>query len=139
MRMAWRLAPALLLVACSDTAGVQQTEVLGTVEFYRDPIVVAVPDTVQRGAPFEVSVATYGGGCMWIGPTKTMIWGNTIVVAPYDSTLVGKDAVCTLELKTFPHTVTLAWPSSGEVTVAIHGLVRPTGVERTYLRTVVVR
>jgi hypothetical protein len=126
------LSVALSMAACKEATGVGEAKVLGTVEFYGDPLVVTIPDTIAVGATFEVAVRTYGGGCETIGPTETTVRGDTIVVAPYDFTTQGVDVVCTMELKHFHHSVSLSWPTAGDLHVLVRGWVEPAGAERTY-------
>lgn len=122
----------LLVAACKPATGIGEVKVLGTVEFYGDPLVVTIPDTIAVGATFEVTVRTYGGGCETMGPTETTVRGDTILVVPYDFTTRGVDVLCTLELKHFHHSVTLSWPTAGEVHLLVRGWVEPAGVERSY-------
>jgi len=54
-----------LLEACNGILGPEDKSRVGTIVFFGDPVVIEVPDTVQVGVSFEVSVQTYGGGCLW--------------------------------------------------------------------------
>ncbi|MCK5651658.1 MAG: hypothetical protein KAJ42_09790, partial [Gemmatimonadetes bacterium] len=52
-----------LLTACDGILGLGEDKRVGVIAFYSDPVVITVPDSVQAGVSFEVSVLTYGGGC----------------------------------------------------------------------------
>lgn len=132
-------APACLVGACGGIMDGGDTRVLGTVEFYNDPVAIAVPEEVAAGVEFSVSVRTYGGGCERMGPTETLKRGDTIFVEPYDFTKAGVATICTRELKLFDHSATLMSPSAGDLTVVIRGMAEPAGSMRTYPHDVVVR
>ena len=133
------LALAGLLAACDDPTGPDEVLVVGTVDFYEEPVVIEVPDTVAAGEPFAVGVRTYGGGCERLGPTEVEALEDGVRVTPRDWTTVDPDVACTTELKLFEHEATLTWSTPGEITVRIRGREEPAGVERTFARTVVVR
>jgi hypothetical protein len=141
MRLRSLLVPiaVLTVAACEHATGVRDVEVLGTVEVYGEPLRATIPDTVSPSTPFDVSISTYGGGCIRKGTTETAVHGDTIIVTPYDLVRFGVDVACTLEFKVLIHSVTLSWPSAGELIVAVHGRVGSDGVERTYPHLVVVR
>jgi hypothetical protein len=132
------LVATLAAAACTGTFDADQSRVLGTVAFYSQPVVVQVPGNVAPGAPFDVRVHTYGGGCERIGPTEAETRGDTIVVSPYDFTEPA-GTPCPDILYTFEHSVTLSWPFAGDLTVVVRGREEPAGVERRYVREVAVR
>lgn len=129
---------ALILVAtgCTALLGPGETRRLGVIDFYQDPVVIAVPDTVQAGAAFEVSVRTYGGGCITKGDTETQVEGLTAEVRPYD--LHSGAEVCTDELRIFDHRATLAFEQAGLAEVRFHGREMPADSVVTIVRSVVV-
>lgn len=131
--------PALVLLAtgCTALLGPGETRRLGVIDFYQEPVVIAVPDTVQAGAAFEVSVRTYGGGCITEGETETRVEGLSADVRPYD--LHSGAGVCTDELRIFDHQATLAFEQEGVGEVRFHGREMPADSLVTYVRPVVVR
>ncbi len=133
------LVAALASAGCTGILDGGESRVLGTVQFYSDPVVIEVPDSVHRAEDFVVTVRTYGGGCERIGPTESETRADTIFVAPYDFTTRGVGTECTAILRLFDHSITLSWPSAGDLTVVIRGMEEPSGQERRYVRRVAVR
>jgi len=80
---------------------------------------VHVPDTATVGVPFEVSVTTYGGGCISFGRTSVAYTSGAIDIRPYD--VDSRADVCTDELIRFEHTAQVTVNSSGTWVVRFHG------------------
>jgi len=100
---------------------------LALIEFYGDPLVLQVPDTVAVGSPFEVTVRTYGGGCIDEGDTEVSVAGQAATVRPYDVfvTYLPPNYACTSDLKLYTHRALLRFEQVGPATVTVHGRVRP--------------
>ena len=137
--LAATLAVLLFGSACSSTGPDlgERVEVLGTVQFYEEPVLVQAPDTVDAGASFTVSVRTWGGGCVSEGPTRVSRDGSTVRVEPIDIEVLAE--VCTSELASFMHTGEVTLESPGEATLQIVGRRLPADEITTLERTVVVR
>ena len=46
--------------------------------------VISAPDTVQAAVPFEVTVRTYGGGCIDPDGLEVSMEENLAILIPYD-------------------------------------------------------
>jgi hypothetical protein len=83
--------------------------------------VLSSPDTVVAGTPFTVVVNTFGSSsCTRPAGSNATLSGLTATVVPLDSVVVG-DMVCTSDLRSFPHSVSLTFGAPGDATVAIAG------------------
>ena len=100
---------------------------LALIEFYGDPIVIEIPDTVAVGSPFEVTVRTYGGGCIDPGDTEVSVTGQAATVRPYDVfvTHLPPNYACTDDIRLYTHRATVRFDQAGPATVTVHGRVRP--------------
>lgn len=109
-------------LGCNLPTWVEEVRVVGVVVGFQDddPHIV-VPDTVQAGADFTVSVRTYGGGCERQGSTELEVDGLGATVTPYDITLRGVNVACTAVLKSFTHKATLRFVESGTARVTVRG------------------
>ncbi len=125
-----------LLTACDSTLGSDEEARIGVIAFHGDPVVITVPDTVQAGVSFEVSVLTYGGGCHSKGGTTIQIVGLSVDVTPYD--IHSGAEVCTDILNMFDHRATLTLRESGVAEVRFHGKQMPGDSLITVVREVVV-
>jgi hypothetical protein len=106
---------------------VRRERQLALIEFYGDPVVLAIPDTVAVGSPFEVTVRTYGGGCIDPGDTEVSLTGQAATVRPYDVfvTDLPPNYVCNDDLRLYTHRATLRFDQRGPATVTVRGRVRP--------------
>lgn len=143
----WRLSAIVgagaicsLIVAVSSCgggpAGPGDGRLLGVIAFHGHPVVVEVPDTVDAGEPFEVSVRTYGGGCLTKGDTEVEIRGRRVDVVPYD--VHSGENICTDNLAVFDHRVTVTIAEPGPAEVRIRGNEMPADKEVVVTREVVV-
>ena len=119
-----RLVPVFAAVAfsgCAPFEGSSERQ-LALIDFGggSDTVVFVVPDTVLKSTPFEVTVRSYGGGCIRQGDTEVSISANVAEVRPFDSFPVGPQS-CTLELRFFTHAATLQFNSAGSATVRVRG------------------
>ena len=82
---------------------------------------VSGPDTVQRGASFTLVVKTFGSSsCTRPAGADVAVSGLTATVIPMDSVVTG-DAICTADLRSFPHNATLVFGQPGEATLIVVG------------------
>jgi hypothetical protein len=126
------------LTACDGTFGLSDGgRQLGVISFYYDPIVVEVPDTVQRGQPFAIRVRTYGGGCVSQGPTEFEVRDLDAEVTPYDD--YSGASVCTDILRLFSHGATLRFDRVGTATIKVRGARKPENRRLDVVRTVTVK
>jgi hypothetical protein len=109
---------------------------VGVIAYYEFPVEISLPDTVQVGEPFEVSIHTYGGGCISEGPTKVRVRGLRIDVTPYD--IHSGARACTDDLGVFPHKATLALPTPGLARFLFFGKQKPDNLPITVGREVYV-
>lgn len=119
----------------------QDGRVLGTVQFYNDPVVIELPQRVVRGVGFTVTVWSYGGGCISRGDTQVELGTMQARILPSDHdvslTFMGP-RVCTLELRLFEHSATVRFDQAGVASVAIRGVPKPSGEVITISRDVIV-
>jgi hypothetical protein len=113
--------------------------VFGTIEYYGEPAQMEVPDLVEQGQPFTVTVATYGNGCIEKGETKVEALRAVVRPYDYDTTPLGHD--CDDMLRTYEHTATLSFEEAGTAEVVFYGLKEGAGgvTQTSVTRTVVVR
>lgn len=126
-----------LVGGCDWIVGPAEGERVGVISFYDEPLVVSLPDTVAAGVPFEVSVLTYGGGCVRQGGTDVTAAAGTHHITPYD-VHTGADT-CTSILNIFEHAVSVTFDDPGAGLIRIHGRQEPEGRPFTVERQVVVR
>ena len=133
-----RLSPPLtmaLLLALALSAGcrlstgneIVRERQLGLIRVHEDPLVVQVPGTVAVGSTFEVTVRTYGDGCIEQGDTEVSVVGRVASVRPYDVFVTDAPAsyACTRELRLYTHRASLRFDEVGPATVTIYGRVQP--------------
>ncbi len=125
-----------LALACDSTLGIDEEARIGVIAFHGDPVVVTVPDTVQAGVSFEVSVLTYGGGCLSKDGTKVQVRGLSADVTPYDIHSGGE--ICTADLGLFDHRAMMTLRESGVAEIRFHGRQLPQDSLITVVREVVV-
>lgn len=96
-------------------------------QFYDDPIVIHVPETVTVATEFEVTVRSYGGGCIDQGDTEVSVVGRSASVRPHDHfvTHLPENYGCTRELRLYTHRAVLRFDERGLAAVTVHGRVHP--------------
>jgi len=111
---------------------------LALIQFHNDPIVVQIPETVSVATNFEVTVRTYGGGCIDQGDTEVRIAGQAATVRPHDVfvTAMPPNYACTAELRLYTHRALLRFEQIGPAIVTVHGRVRPGDTTITVQRSV---
>ena len=136
MRGILLMGAAALALACTNPLEDGENPRIGTIRFYQDPVVITVPDTVDAGETFQVSVRTYGNGCTSLSHTKVRLDGRTVDITPFD---LERGAVCADVLAMFDHTATLVIPEAGTARIRFHGWQLPEERVVTETREVVVR
>jgi hypothetical protein len=126
-----------LFVACDGILGPEDKSRVGTISFFDDPVVTEVPDTVQVGVSFEVSVQTYGGGCNSKGGTTVQRHSFAADVTPYD--LHSGATLCPAEERTFTHEAALSFEEHGVAQIRFHGIQMPEDSLITIVRELVVK
>ncbi len=132
----WLLASAFLFGSCGVFEADHET-VLGAVFFHSNPPSVIIPDTVQAGTPFTVTVRTFGDGCYSFARTEIEMDGMAAEIRPYDSRKT--DVACPEILLTIEHTATLRFDTPGLATVRVVGRRTPSEAEDRLEKQVVVR
>jgi hypothetical protein len=126
-----RVLAAIALAGCTIITGneIRRERRLGWIRFHNDPVVVEVPGIVSRGVDFDVTVRTYGGGCVDQGDTEVTLSGAEAEVRPFDIFVVEMpdNYACTDILKRFTHRATLRFTQAGAATVRIRGRAAPDG------------
>ena len=110
---------------------------LGTISFYDDPMVIHAPDTVLTGAPFTVSIRTYGNGCIRQGYTEVVTRALHADIRPYD--IHSGARICTDNLVITNHQAAVRFDRGGQAEVVITGHQKPEDTILVVTRTVVVR
>lgn len=127
----------LLVAACTDPAGPEGEVRVGVITGFGMGPDASAPDTVEQGAPFEVSVRTFGNGCTTEGETDVRAVGaGTVEVTPYD---VHVGHVCHDILRIIDHRATLVVHEPGVLLVRFRGQGAPEGEPVSVERDVFVR
>ena len=126
-----------LLVACDSILDPDEKSRVGIIVFHGDPVVIEVPDTVQAGVSFEVSVRTYGGGCHSEGGTTVQVSSLSADITPFD--LHSGARVCTDILNMFTHEAALSLEEPGVALIRFHGMQMPEDSLVTVVREVLVQ
>ncbi len=134
-------AAGMMFLVCTPILGPNWRLKRGVIQYYEDPVVIQLSDTVIAGAPMTVSVTTYGGGgggCSRRGFVEVKINGLTAELAPYDSVAV-RATGCTLVLHLYRHEVNLVFEQKGIATVRLVGKEWPADKKIIVTRTVLVQ
>jgi hypothetical protein len=113
----------LLFFGCGQTG--KENRIPGTIEFEtargKESNLLA-PAVAQAGRDFKVTIYTYGGGCESKGSEEVTVSENNAIVEVYDfTTATSLSSFCTMQLKQFPHTVTLRFEKPGEAIIKFVG------------------
>ena len=108
---------------------------------YEERSLVEAPDTVSAGAPFTVTVHTFGGGCIGPGDTVAEVQGSVVTVRPFDvvTTHLPANQVCTAAMYVYAHDVTVRVSQPGAALIRVIGRVDPGDSVTMIERPVVVR
>ena len=102
--------------------GQQAARVPGILTFRGSPQEISAPATVAVGQEFQVSIATFGGGCEEKGDEGVVVSETGASIFVYDFTTATRPGVvCTAILKRFQHTVTLRFDQSGQKLIRVWG------------------
>jgi hypothetical protein len=116
--------PLLLLAACGGATGPDPgtRRVVGVVDVGGgSPRSRVAPDTVAAGAPFTVTVATFGSSsCTRADGAELQVRGLVAEIVPYDREAAGPVA-CTDDLRPFPRDVAVRFAGPGQGTVRVLG------------------
>jgi hypothetical protein len=95
--------------------------------FYGDPLILTMPETVAVATPFDVTVRTYGGGCIDEGDTEVSLTPRAAEVRPYDIfvTYLPPSYACTDDLRLYSHRAVLRFEEIGPATVTVRGRAQP--------------
>jgi hypothetical protein len=123
LKLAWLGAVAALLLAgtaCGLVTAVATVDEPALIIFYGDTASIAAPDTVARGAPFEVRVRTFAGGCTReIARTGVRAAGDLVEIRPYNQRR--RSEVCTSDLLLLEHRARVTLESMGPATIRVLG------------------
>ena len=90
-------------------------------EYFGDPPRVTVPEAVAVGETFEISIESYGGGCIQFATTGVKRIGDRLEIRPFDD-FPAPDAVCTADLRYIDHSITYSVDTDLTLEVAIYGV-----------------
>jgi hypothetical protein len=123
---AFRIATLIALVACSERSepGVSESpiwvRVVGQIEGgAQPPDPLPTPGTVSVGAPFQITVTTYGG-CVKPAGATVQVSDLVAEITPYDSVPFGGPP-CPPVFMSFPRIVELQFSATGQAVVRLHG------------------
>jgi hypothetical protein len=126
------LMPLVLIsaVGCADTpTGVPpEGEQPAYLEYYGDGPRIQVPTEVVVGQTIEISVQTFGGGCIRGGRTEVEVTGHRILVRPYD-VYPKPDANCTADIRFIDHVASVEVEAEGSYAVEVRGTRAYTGAD----------
>lgn len=105
---------------------------VGIIEYHGMTAEMAVPEVVQAGADFTVTLETFGGGCVGKSHTRVDAVGTSAIVTPVDEHSGAEN--CTADLRILDHSTLLRFDGRGSATVIVRGRVEPPGgvIERTF-------
>ncbi len=104
--------------------GTPEARLPGIVDYFADGSegVLTAPDSVAAGEDFEITIATFGGGCESAGDASLVVGSAGADVLVYDFTsAVSPDIACTDQLQRFTHTLTLRFDQPGEMVLRVWG------------------
>ncbi|HEX8691123.1 MAG TPA: hypothetical protein VF746_01680 [Longimicrobium sp.] len=131
---------ALAGAGCSALLFADEEErVIATISHYGDGVKAEIPDVATRGVAFDVTVTSYGGGCVLEGDTEVEVQGSTAVVTPYDVELRPRNGACTDDLRFYRHAARVRFDTPGQATVTVRGVRKPEGDVVTVQKTVTVQ
>ena len=124
----------MLAIACGSGSDPDSLVRPAALSYVHEPVVIHVPDTVEAGVPFEVSVRTYAGGCISHERIDIRIERDTVHIRP-----LHRDSgheVCTDDLVVSDHTLTIRLTTPGRTEVVFHGASGLGGSAVAFSRTV---
>jgi hypothetical protein len=106
---------------------IQRERQLALLQFYHDPIVVHAPETASVSTPFDITVRTYGDGCIDEGDTEVSVSGLTADIRPFDHfvTYLPARYACPDILHFYTHRAAIQFDQAGIATITVHGRIRP--------------
>jgi hypothetical protein len=118
---------ATVLGISAGACGISESDTFmepGIIVSYGDTAGITVPDSIARGATFQVSVATFAGGCTReIARTDYTVSATLIEIRPFNRTK--RSQVCWRDLLMLTHTVTVRIDEPGPAVVRIIAAQRP--------------
>lgn len=130
------LGVAAVALSCTVLTGPKEEERVGVIDFYDDPVVIIVPEMASVGGPFEVSVRTFGNGCVSRGRTEVEAAGLSVRVTPYD--IHSGQKYCTDILRVFEHRAVVTVTEAGVAEILVRGLTKPGDTLVTFAHDVAV-
>jgi hypothetical protein len=130
---------ALLLGACAMPLPTETSESrdIGFIRgFNTDDPRISMPDSVARGASFDVTVVSYGNGCVSRHSTQLLLQPSGATVIPFDATK--RHFACPDILLSLEHRATLHFQTPGERRIVFRGRTLPDSTIISVERTVTV-
>jgi hypothetical protein len=110
------------LGATSPPPPAQAQRVPGILNFRGTQEAITAPATVGVGQEFQVTIATFGDGCVEKGDEGVILSDTGASIFVYDlTTATQPGVVCTTILKRLQHTVTLRFTQPGEKVIRVWG------------------
>ena len=128
------VAGSLLATACGSGSDPESIVQPAALSHLHEPVVIHVPERVEAGVPFGVSLRTYAGGCVSHERIDIRIERDTVHIRP-----LHRDSgheFCTDDLVVHDHAVTLRLTNPGRIEVVFHGASSPAGSPVAFSRTV---
>ncbi|HEU0012217.1 MAG TPA: hypothetical protein VFQ45_00965 [Longimicrobium sp.] len=138
MRALLLAGTAALLGACSLLDEEAYVRYPGALEYYAEPALISVPDSVRVGETFSVNLATYSSDCIERSHTESSQSGLSGWVTPYDINRNLQSKGCGQAMRTHAHTAELRFDKAGTATVRVSGIRVPGQEQIAFQRTVVV-
>jgi hypothetical protein len=121
MRTILPLLIALFLAGCELITGVHEDRTVGWIG-YPDDLAIEMPEAVQAGEAFTVTVRTVGGnGCWQRHRTDVSLSGLSAAITPIDAHVRRRGTMCTQAIIDIIHEATLRFDEAGIAEVEIRG------------------
>ena len=131
MKQAYRYPAGFLIVSCMAVLAAcglvsKETERTRVVGFHNGNDASLIPKEVMAGESFQITVYTYGDGCVELGDTESDVNGGIATVTPYD--IFVEAAVCAQILQTLGHKVDLTFEKPGTAEIRFLYSTKPIGL-----------
>lgn len=121
--LAVTLGLVLGAAGCTSSTGVNEVTTIGVIEeLNTGEDAIVVPDVVQAGEEFEVTVTTSGrNSCVREDRTEVEVEGSSAEITPYDVTSERSDGGCAQVIVHLTRTETITFDEPGPALIVVYG------------------